>query len=125
MLVKIDTSLVSANDRLYLLSTVNTDQDLYAPKKDEKDADADADIDDIDTDAESDENDEAKTEPKSAASAKEEMDKALEVENVFVRDVPAETMQRFAKAHTDLLKALSFDSDKHAEGHRLYRCRSR
>ena len=64
-----------------------------------KDADADADIDDIDTDAESDENDEAKTEPKSAASAKEEMDKALEVENVFVRDVPAETMQRFAKAH--------------------------
>lgn len=87
VLVKIDTSLVSANDRLYLLSTVNTDQDLYAPKKDE-----------------SDENDEAKTEPKSAASAKEEMDKALEVENVFVRDVPAETMQRFAKAHTDLLK---------------------
>lgn len=104
VLVKIDTSLVSANDRLYLLSTVNTDQDLYAPKKDEKDADADADIDDIDTDEESDENDEAKTEPKSAASAKEEMDKALEVENVFVRDVPAETMQRFDKAHTDLLK---------------------
>lgn len=104
VLVKIDTSLVSANDRLYLLSTVNTDQDLYAPKKDEKDADADADIDDIDTDEESDENDEAKTEPKNAASVKEEMEKALEVENVFVRDVPAETMQRFDKAHTDLLK---------------------
>lgn len=104
VLVKIDTSLVSANDRLYLLSTVNTDQDLYAPKKDEKDADADADIDDIDTDEESDENDEAKTEPKSAASVKEEMEKALEIENVFVRDVPAETMQRFDKAHTDLLK---------------------
>lgn len=100
VLVKIDTSLVSANDRLYLLSTVNTDQDLYAPKKDEKDADTDADIDDIDTDDEGDENDEAK----SAASAKEEMEKALEVENVFVRDVPAETMQRFDKAHTDLLK---------------------
>ena len=81
VLVKIDTSLVSANDRLYLLSTVNTDQELYAPKKDEKDADTDADIDDIDTDEESD-----------------------EVENVFVRDVPAETMQRFDKAHTDLLK---------------------
>lgn len=104
VLFKIDTSMVSANDRLYLLSTVNTDQDLYAPKKDEKDADADADIDDIDTDEESDENDEAKTEPKSAASAKEEMEKALEVENVFVRDVPAETIQRFDKAHTDLLK---------------------
>ena len=100
VLVKIDTSLVSANDRLYLLSTVNTDQDLYAPKKDEKDAD----IDDIDIDEESDENDEAKTEPKSAASAKGKMEKALEVENVFVRDVPAETMQRFDKAHTDLLK---------------------
>lgn len=100
VLVKIDTSLVSANDRLYLLSTVNTDQDLYAPKKDEKDADTDADIDDIDTDDEGDENDEAK----SAASSKEEMEKALEVENVFVRDVPAETMQRFDKAHTDLLK---------------------
>lgn len=100
VLVKIDTSLVSANDRLYLLSTVNTDQDLYAPKKDEKDADTDADIDDIDTDDEGDENDEAK----SAASAKEEMEKALEVENVALRDIPAETMQRFDKAHTDLLK---------------------
>lgn len=101
VLVKIDTSLVSANDRLYLLSTVNTDQDLYAPKKDEKSADADADIDETDTDEE---NEEAKTEPKSAASVKEEVEKALEVENVFVRDVPAETMQRFDKAHTDLLK---------------------
>lgn len=100
VLFKIDTSMLSANDRLYLLSTVNTDQDLYAPKKDEKDAD----IDDIDIDEESDENDEAKTEPKSAASAKGKMEKALEVENVFVRDVPAETMQRFDKAHTDLLK---------------------
>ena len=101
VLVKINTSLVSANDRLYLLSTVNTDQDLYAPKKDEKSADADADIDETDTDEE---NEEAKTEPKSAASVKEEVEKALEVENVFVRDVPAETMQRFDKAHTDLLK---------------------
>lgn len=100
VLVKIDTSLVSANDRLYLLSTVNTDQDLYAPKKDEKDAD----IDDIDIDEESDENDEAKTEPKSAASAKGKMEKALQVENVALRDIPAETMQRFDKAHTDLLK---------------------
>lgn len=100
VLVKIDTSLVSANDRLYLLSTVNTDQDLYAPKKDKKSADADADIDETDTDEE---NEEAKTEPKNAASVKEEMEKALEVENVFVRDVPAETMQRFDKAHTDLL----------------------
>lgn len=101
VLFKIDTSMVSANDRLYLLSTVNSDKDVYAPKKDEKAADADADIDETDTDEE---NEEAKTEPKSAASVKEEMEKALEVENVFVRDVPAETMQRFDKAHTDLLK---------------------
>lgn len=103
VLVKIDTSLVSANDRLYLLSTVNTDQDLYAPKKDEKSADADADIDETDTDEE---NEEAKTELKNATSVsvKEEMEKALEVENVFVRDIPAETMQRFDKIHTDLLK---------------------
>lgn len=47
--------MVSANDRLYLLSTVNSDQDVYAPKKDEKAADADTDVDiddieDIDTD---------------------------------------------------------------------------
>ncbi|WP_293694250.1 hypothetical protein [uncultured Phascolarctobacterium sp.] len=101
VLVKIDTSLVSANDRLYLLSTVNTDQDLYASKKDEKAADADADIDETDTDEE---NEEAKTEPKNAASIKEEMEKALEVENVFVRDVPAETMQRFDAVHNNLLK---------------------
>ena len=101
VLFKIDTSMVSANDRLYLLSTVNSDQDVYAPKKDEKAADADADIDETDTDEE---NEEAKTEPKNAASVKEEMEKALEVENVFVRDVPAETIQRFDKTHTDLLK---------------------
>lgn len=100
VLVKIDTSLLSANDRLYLLSTVNTDQDLYAPKKDKKDADTDADIEDIDTDEDSDEKDEAK----SAASVKKDMEKALAVENVFVRDVPAETMQRFEAVHTDLLK---------------------
>lgn len=102
-LVKIDTSLVSANDRLYLLSTVNTDQDLYAPKKDEKSADADADIDETDTDEE---NEEAKTELKNATSVsvKEAVEKALQVENVALRDIPAETMQRFDKAHTDLLK---------------------
>lgn len=100
VLVKIDTSLVSANDRLYLLSTVNTDQDLYAPKKDKKDADNDADIEGIDSDEESVKDDEAK----SAASVKKDMEKALAVENVFVRDVPAETMQRFEAVHTDLLK---------------------
>ena len=109
VLFKIDTSMVSANDRLYLLSTVNSDQDVYAPKKDEKAADADTDVDiddieDIDTDEAGSEDKAAKTKPQDAASIKEEMEKALEVENVFVRDVPAETMQRFDKAHTDLLK---------------------
>lgn len=83
VLFKIDTSMVSANDRLYLLSTVNSDQDVYAPKKDEKAADADTDV-DIDD--------------------KEAVEKALQVENVALRDIPAETMQRFDKAHTDLLK---------------------
>lgn len=93
VLFKIDTSMVSANDRLYLLSTVNSDQDVYAPKKDEKAADADTDIDDIeDIDTED------------AASIKEAVEKALQVENVALRDIPAATMQRFDKAHTDLLK---------------------
>ena len=104
ILFKIDTSLVSANDRLYLLSTVNTDQDLYAPKKDEKDADTDADIDDIDTDEADSEDKAAKTKPQDAASIKEAVEKALQVENVALRDIPAETMQRFDKAHTGLLK---------------------
>lgn len=109
VLFKIDTSMVSANDRLYLLSTVNSDQDVYAPKKDEKAADADTDVDiddieDIDTDEAGSEDKAAKTKPQDAASIKEAVEKALEVENVFVRDVPAETMQRFDKAHTDLLK---------------------
>lgn len=107
VLVKIDTSLVSANDRLYLLSTVNTDQDLYAPKKDEKDADTDVDIDDIediDTDEAGSEDKAAKTKPQDTASIKEVVEKALQVENVALRDIPAETMQRFDKAHTDLLK---------------------
>ena len=102
VLFKIDTSMVSANDRLYLLSTVNSDQDVYAPKKDEKAADADTDIDDIeDIDTE---DKAAKTKPQDAASIKEAVEKALQVENVALRDIPAETMQRFDKVHTDLLK---------------------
>lgn len=109
VLFKIDTSMVSANDRLYLLSTVNSDQDVYAPKKDEKAADADTDVDiddieDIDTDEAGSEDKAAKTKPKDAASIKEAVEKAMQVENVALRDVPAETMQRFDKAHTDLLK---------------------
>lgn len=101
--------MVSANDRLYLLSTVNSDQDVYAPKKDEKAADADTDVDiddieDIDTDEAGSEDKAAKTKPQDAASIKEAVEKALQVENVALRDIPAETMQRFDKAHTDLLK---------------------
>ena len=105
VLFKIDTSMVSANDRLYLLSTVNSDQDVYAPKKDEKAADADTAVDDIDDIEDIDtEEDAAKTKPQDAASIKEAVEKALQVENVALRDIPAETMQRFDKAHTDLLK---------------------
>lgn len=103
VLFKIDTSMVSANDRLYLLSTVNSDQDVYAPKKDEKAADADTDV-DIDADEAGSEDKAAKTKPQDAASIKEAVEKALQVENVALRDIPAETMQRFDKAHTDLLK---------------------
>lgn len=103
VLFKIDTSMVSANDRLYLLSTVNSDQDVYAPKKDEKAADADTDV-DIDTDEAGSEDKAAKTKPQDAASIKEAVEKAMQVENVALRDIPAETMQRFDKAHTDLLK---------------------
>ena len=109
VLFKIDTSMVSANDRLYLLSTVNSDQDVYAPKKDEKAADADTDVDiddieDIDTDEAGSEDEAAKTKPQDVASIKEAVEKAMQVENVALRDIPAETMQRFDKAHTDLLK---------------------
>ena len=106
VLFKIDTSMVSANDRLYLLSTVNSDQDVYAPKKDEKaaDADTDVDIDDIDTEDAGSEDKAAQTKPQDAASIKEAVEKALQVENVALRDIPAETMQRFDKAHTALLK---------------------
>ena len=105
VLFKIDTSMVSANDRLYLLSTVNSDQDVYAPKKDEKAADADTAVDDIDDIEDIDTEEEAaKTKPQDAASIKEAVEKALQVENVALRDIPAETMQRFDKAHTDLLK---------------------
>lgn len=107
VLFKIDTSMVSANDRLYLLSTVNSDQDIYAPKKDEKAADADTDIDDIediDTEDAGSEDKAEQNKPQDAASVKEAVEKAMQVENVALRDIPAETMQRFDKAHTDLLK---------------------
>lgn len=82
---------------------MNSDQDVYAPKKDEKAADADTDV-DIDTDEAGSEDKAAKTKPQDAASIKEAVEKALQVENVALRDIPAETMQRFDKAHTDLLK---------------------
>lgn len=50
MLINIDTTLLSANDRLYMLTTVNSDHELYAPKKDEKAEDTAVDTDEADDD---------------------------------------------------------------------------
>lgn len=105
VLVDIDTTLLSANDRLYMLTTVNSDHELYAPKKDEKAEDAaasdavEADETDEDIFADSD-----SVKKEAAAGIKEAMDKAMQVENVSAASVPAATMQRFAKAHSKLLK---------------------
>lgn len=83
---------------------MNSDQDVYAPKKDEKAADADTDVDiddieDIDTDEAGSEDKAATTKPQDAASIKEAVEKALQVENVALRDIPAETRRALIK-HT-------------------------
>jgi len=103
MLINIDTTLLSANNRLYMLTTVNSDHELYAPKKDEKAEDTAVDTDEADDDIFADTD--AEAEKKDAAtSIKEAVEKAMQVENVPASSVPQETMQRFAKSHNKLLK---------------------
>lgn len=87
-LFNIDITLMSANDRLYILTNINSDMELYASKADtatSKQADA-----------------AAKT------SFKEALQDVTSIENVNAATVPAATMSKFAKQHTKLLKSISF-----------------
>lgn len=102
MLINIDTTLLSANDRLYMLTTVSSDHELYSHKKDEK-------VEDTAIDDEADDNifadvDVEAREKDTAASIKEAVEKAMQVENVPASSVPQEILQRFAKSHSKLLK---------------------
>lgn len=103
LLINIDTTLLSANDRLYMLTTVNSDHELYAQKKDEKAEDAVVETDEADDDIFADTDAEAENKDV-ATSIKEAMEKAMQVENVPASSVPQETLQRFTKSHNKLLK---------------------
>ena len=87
-LFNIDVSLMSVNDRLYILTNINTDMELYAPKADAK----------------------AKEKPDTAAKAafKDVIKDAAKIENVNAATVPAANMNKFTKQHTKLLKSISF-----------------
>lgn len=87
-LFNIDVSLMSANDRLYILTNFNTDMELYAPKTDTKS------------------NEKPDAEAKNAL--KKAMQEATNIENVNATAVPAANMSKFTKQHTKLLKSISF-----------------
>lgn len=103
VLINIDTTLLSANDRLYMLTTVNRDHELYAPKEDEKADDAAVEADETDDDIFAD-TDVETAKKNTATSIKEAMEKAMQIENVPASSVPQETLQRFVKSHSRLLK---------------------
>lgn len=83
-LVNMDVTLMSVNDRLYMLTNVNLDSSLYAPKAAQAK--------------------EQKSDTKKNTSLKE----AMSIENVNAASVPAANMNKFAKQHTQLVKSIKF-----------------
>ncbi|MDO4921080.1 MAG: hypothetical protein Q4E64_04550 [Phascolarctobacterium sp.] len=101
-LVAVDTSLLSANDRLYMLSTVTIDEQALAKKQP------------TDNSADAEQEDTAKTDSKngktteagmSSGKFSEALAKAMQVENVNPADIDKSTLKNFAKAHNKLVKS--------------------
>lgn len=88
-LVNVDVTLMSANDRLYMLTNVNIDSSLYMPKADTAD-------------------EQKADSTKNATSVKDILQKAANIENVNAASVPAANMNKFTKHHTKFLKDISF-----------------
>lgn len=85
-LVNVDVTLMSVNDRLYMLTNANIDSSLYAPKADKAS--------------------EQKTDSKEKATLIK--DNLTNIENVKEASVPAANMKKFTKQHTKLMKSISF-----------------
>lgn len=104
-LVAVDTSLLSANDRLYMLSTVTIDEQALAAKQP---ADNSADAEQENTAKTDSEN--GKTTEAGMSSGKfsnklsEALAKAMQVENVNPADIDKSTLKNFAQAHNKLVK---------------------
>ena len=86
-LVNIDATILSANDRLYILTNINMDSSLYAPKPEKKDKKSAED-----------------KKPAVKTSLKDVMQKALTLENVKEADVPDTIMSKFNEEHKRLVK---------------------
>lgn len=104
-LVAVDTSLLSANDRLYMLSTVTIDEQALAAKQP------------ADNSADAEQGNTAKTDSENGKTAKagmssgkfsnklsEALAKAMQVENVNPADIDKSTLKNFAQAHNKLVK---------------------
>ncbi|WP_293735466.1 hypothetical protein [uncultured Phascolarctobacterium sp.] len=91
-LMNVDVSLMSANDRLYILTNINQDSSLYAKKAEKTDKKQDT----------------AKDgEVKDKVSIKDILKQALALENVNAADVPDSVMSKFNEHHVKLVKAFS------------------
>lgn len=89
-LMNVDVTLISANDRLYILTNINQDSSLYA-KKAEK----------------TDKKQNTAKDTKAKTSIKDVLKQALDLENVNAADVPDSVMSKFNDQHVKLVKAFS------------------
>lgn len=89
-LMNVDVTLISANDRLYILTNINQDSSLYAKKAEKTDKKQDT-----------------VKDTKAKTSIKDVLKQALDLENVNAADVPASVMSKFNEQHVKLVKAFS------------------
>ena len=88
-LMNVDVTLISANDRLYILTNINQDSSLYAKKAEKTDKKQDT------------------AKAKDKTSIKDVLKQALDLENVNAADVPDSVMSKFNDQHVRLVKAFS------------------
>ena len=91
-LMNVDVTLMSANDRLYILTNINQDSSLYAKKAEKTDKKQDTAKD---------------AAVKDKASIKDLLKRALALEKVNAADVPDSVMSKFNEQHVKLVKAFS------------------
>ena len=117
-LVNAEATLVSANDRLYLLSTVSGDTQTFAPKTEPAPKDAAGDIDDeIET------SDSAKVEATAPIDAEDlnvAMHKVMAVTAIAPKDVDVNILKDFWKVHTKFVKGFKVLTPQDGERKLVY-----